>query len=170
MAFQSLFSWKKKNIFTCLRCWFLLLSVPKEKSSRACLVSFRLFTHIWVLSFFFCLIIIIFPFYRSYIMQRNGTPVDRSGAVDDGLKFGPVEQQPNERKKKETDMEYWRAENFTKGKINIKTNNRDVLLSTVTHTPETFLIPSIFPSHLTIKWFVSHFFFSQLINQNKIKK
>ena len=169
-GFSIIIFLKKKKHFHmfALLISFVVRSKGEKFTCVPCVFS-TLYTYLGSL-FFFCLIIIIFPFYRSYIMQRNGTPVDRSGAVDDGLKFGPVEQQPNERKKKETDMEYWRAENFTKGKINIKTNNRDVLLSTVTHTPETFLIPSIFPSHLTIKWFVSHFFFSQLINQNKIKK
>ena len=61
-GFSIIIFLKKKNIFTCLRCWFLLLSVPKEKSSRACLVSFRLFTHIWVLSFFFVLLLLFSPF------------------------------------------------------------------------------------------------------------
>ena len=77
---------------------FVVRSKGEKFTCVPCVFS-TLYTYLGSL-FFFCLIIIIFPFYRSYIMQRNGTPVDRSGAVDDGLKFGPVEQQPNERKKK----------------------------------------------------------------------
>ena len=169
MAFQSLFSWKKKTFSHVCVVDFLCCPFQRRKVHVRALCLFDSL-HIFGFSLFFLSYYYYFPLLPiiHYATERNAS--GPFGRCRWRFEIWPGWTTTKREKKKETDMEYWRAENFTKGKINIKTNNRDVLLSTVTHTPETFLIPSIFPSHLTIKWFVSHFFFSQLINQNKIKK